>query len=151
MTEPTDKELEALNAANLLVVEGAPAPVEPYGYVYTVCETFAVGDERKRSREIFTRSKPPCDHTTLYTANQVSVLGEVAEHYRNAITSACEGWTMPDGLRKHLETALWSPPALSVKRPAICDEHYLGNSWSDVINAVEAAHGIKGDQHGADA
>ena len=38
------------------------------------------------------------------------VVGEVAEHYRNAIASACEGWTMPDGLRKHLETALWSPP-----------------------------------------
>ena len=36
--------------------------------------------------------------------------GEVAEHYRNAIASACEGWTMPDGLRKHLETALWSQP-----------------------------------------
>ena len=36
--------------------------------------------------------------------------GEAAEHYRNAIASACEGWTMPDGLRKHLETALWSPP-----------------------------------------
>lgn len=33
-----------------------------------------------------------------------------AEHYRNAIARACEGWTMPDGLRKHLETALWSPP-----------------------------------------
>ena len=38
------------------------------------------------------------------------VVGEVAEHYRNAIASACEGWTMPDGLRKHLETALWSQP-----------------------------------------
>ena len=37
-------------------------------------------------------------------------VGEVAEHYRNAIASACEGWTMPDGLRKHLETALWSQP-----------------------------------------
>ena len=36
--------------------------------------------------------------------------GEAAEHYRNAIASACEGWTMPDGLRKHLETALWSLP-----------------------------------------
>ena len=36
--------------------------------------------------------------------------GEVAEHYRNAIASACEGWTMPDGLRKHLEAALWNPP-----------------------------------------
>ena len=36
--------------------------------------------------------------------------GEVAEHYRNAIASACEGWTMPDGLRKHLEDALWNPP-----------------------------------------
>ena len=38
-------------------------------------------------------------------------VGEVAERYRNAIASACEGWTMPDGLRKHLETALWSQPA----------------------------------------
>ena len=38
-------------------------------------------------------------------------VGEVAERYRNAIASACEGWTMPDGLRKHLETALWSPPS----------------------------------------
>ena len=37
-------------------------------------------------------------------------VGEVAERYRNAIASACEGWTMPDGLRKHLEAALWSPP-----------------------------------------
>ena len=37
-------------------------------------------------------------------------VGEVAERYRNAIASACEGWTMPDGLRKHLETALWSLP-----------------------------------------
>ena len=41
---------------------------------------------------------------------QPSGAGEAAEHYRNAIASACEGWTMPDGLRKHLETALWSPP-----------------------------------------
>ena len=82
---------------------------------------------------------------------QPSGAGEAAEHYRNAIASACEGWTMPDGLRKHLETALWSPPApypaQSVQRSAICDEHYLGNSWSDVINAVEAAHGIKGENH----
>ena len=42
---------------------------------------------------------------------QPSGAGEAAEHYRNAIASACEGWTMPDGLRKHLETALWSLPA----------------------------------------
>lgn len=37
-------------------------------------------------------------------------VGEAAEHYRNAIASACEGWTMPDGLRKHLETALYTAP-----------------------------------------
>ena len=43
-------------------------------------------------------------------AESVPAVDEVAEHYRNAIASACEGWTMPDGLRKHLETALWSPP-----------------------------------------
>ena len=44
---------------------------------------------------------------------QPSGAGEAAEHYRNAIASACEGWTMPDGLRKHLETALWSLPTHS--------------------------------------
>ena len=43
--------------------------------------------------------------------------GEAAEHYRNAIASACEGWTMPDGLRKHLETALWSPPTPQPTKP----------------------------------
>ena len=43
-------------------------------------------------------------------ADSVPAVCEVAERYRNAIASACEGWTMPDGLRKHLETALWSPP-----------------------------------------
>ena len=40
-----------------------------------------------------------------------------AEHYRNAIASACEGWTMPDGLRNHLETALWSPPTPQPTQP----------------------------------
>ena len=46
-----------------------------------------------------------------------AVAGETAEHYRNAIASACEGWTMPDGLRKHLETALWSPPTPQPTQP----------------------------------
>ena len=44
-------------------------------------------------------------------------VGEVAERYRNAIASACEGWTMPDGLRKHLETALWSQPTPQPTQP----------------------------------
>ena len=100
---------------------------------------------------------------------QPSGAGEAAEHYRNAIASACEGWTMPDGLRKHLETALWSPPTpqptqavppagreplTELQRQAIYDEHrYLGDSgwevnWSDVTDAVEAAHGIKGKEAG---
>ncbi len=43
--------------------------------------------------------------------------GEAAEHYRNAIARAYEGWTMPDGLRKHLETALWSPPTPQPTQP----------------------------------
>ena len=56
------------------------------------------------------------------------VVGEVAEHYRNAIASACEGWTMPDGLRKHLETALWSPPTPQPTQPqagAVTDAQVL--------------------------
>ena len=48
---------------------------------------------------------------------QPSGAGEAAEHYRNAIASACEGWTMPDGLRKHLETALWSQPTPQPTQP----------------------------------
>ena len=47
---------------------------------------------------------------TAQAEESVPAVDEVAERYRNAIASACEGWTMPDGLRKHLETALWSPP-----------------------------------------
>ena len=105
----------------------------------------------------------------LRSWGQPSGAGEAAEHYRNAIASACEGWTMPDGLRKHLETALWSPstpqptqavppagrePLTELQRQAIYDEHrYLGDSgwevnWSDVTDAVEAAHGIKGKEAG---
>lgn len=48
-------------------------------------------------------------------------------------------------------------PLTEAQRQAIYDEHcYLGDNgwevnWSDVIDAVEAAHGIKGGQHGTDA
>lgn len=41
---------------------------EPYGYVYTVQEAPTVGDERKVTRTVFTRTKPPCPATPLYTA-----------------------------------------------------------------------------------
>lgn len=41
---------------------------EPYGYVYTVQEAPTVGDERKVTRTVFTRTKPPCSATPLYTA-----------------------------------------------------------------------------------
>ena len=51
-------------------------------------------------------------------------VGEVAERYRNAIASACEGWTMPDGLRKHLETALWSLPT-QAQAGAVTDAQVL--------------------------
>ena len=89
--------------------------------------------------------------------------GEVAEHYRNAIASACEGWTMPDGLRKHLEAALWNPPTpqpthaqagavpltdeqikaiqKTIWHPAWCDE-----SEMRFARAIEAAHGIGAKQ-----
>ena len=51
-----------------------------------------------------------CFGAPAQAAESVPAVDEVADRYRNAIASACEGWTMPDGLRKHLETALWSPP-----------------------------------------
>ena len=105
--------------------------------------------------------------------------GEAAEHYRNAIASACEGWTMPDGLRKHLETALWSPPTPQPTQPqagaAPLDEarRLFDAGWKaaalfcdreDVVAdgiigfgacpqfeaAFSAAHGIKGGQHGTE-
>ena len=49
-------------------------------------------------------------------------VGEVAERYRNAIASACEGWTMPDGLRKHLETALWSQPTPTAQADSVQED-----------------------------
>lgn len=92
---------------------------------------------------------------------------KAAEHYRNAIARACEGWTMPDGLRKHLETALWSPPtpqpaqaqagavpltdaqirAMLNKHPP---EDVCGWSYRMGIDDAELHHGIKGGQHGAE-
>ena len=93
-------------------------------------------------------------------------VGEVAEHYRNAIASACEGWTMPDGLRKHLETALWSQPTQAQAGAVpLTDEQAQElielESWGTdaiglsaqlvrTIRRTEAAHGIKGGQHGTD-
>lgn len=88
------------------------------------------------------------------------VVGEVAEHYRNAIASACEGWTMPDGLRKHLETALWSPPTPQPTQPQagvvpLSDAQIaemMRDTWGcasiapryalEFARAVERAHGI---------
>ena len=83
---------------------------------------------------------------------QPSGAGEAAEHYRNAIASACEGWTMPDGLRKHLETALWSPPTpqptqmqagavpLTDEYPAlVCD--YCGALTPDPWHSSGMLHG----------
>ena len=88
-------------------------------------------------------------------------VGEVAERYRNAIASACEGWTMPDGLRKHLETALWSPPtpqptqaqagAVPLTDEQIQDLLLCGNPTDEEMRLSrlgwDAAHGIKGENH----
>ena len=104
-------------------------------------------------------------------------VGEVAERYRNAIASACEGWTMPDGLRKHLETALWSPPTPQPTQmqagavPLTCEwthneddgfwETACGEAWrfddgGPGENNMHFCHScgnslrIKGGQHGAE-
>ena len=100
-------------------------------------------------------------------------VGEVAERYRNAIASACEGWTMPDGLRKHLETALWSPPTQmqAGEVPLTCEwthneddgfwETACGEAWrfddgGPGENNMHFCHScgnslrIKGGQHGTE-
>ena len=94
-------------------------------------------------------------------------VGEVAERYRNAIASACEGWTMPDGLRKHLETALWSQPTpqptqaqagavplpkfLALKFHARRDKKATVTLLFPGHEAADAwVRGIKGGQHGAE-
>ena len=95
-------------------------------------------------------------------------VGEVAERYRNAIASACEGWTMPDGLRKHLETALWSPPTpqptqtqpvareplpkfLALKFHARRDKKATVTLLFTGHEAADAwVRGIRGDQHGTE-
>ena len=97
---------------------------------------------------------------------QPSGAGEAAEHYRNAIASACEGWTMPDGLRKHLETALWSLPTQAQAGVVPLTDEQLAEMMRDTwgcasiaprhalefARAVERAHGItqKGGQHGTE-
>ena len=124
MTEPTDAELKAmwqLHAADIggifyyaravLAKWGQPAQAaEPFGYVHQLpsgSEVFArTRDFYPNAVPVFTTPQP----TQAQAAESVPAVDEVAERYRNAIASACEGWTMPDGLRKHLETALWSPP-----------------------------------------
>ena len=163
MTEPTDAEI--LDLWELFV--GEPTEEIPLSDSDKLC---------------FARA-------ALRSWGQPSGAGEAAEHYRNAIASACEGWTMPGGLRKHLETALWSPPtpqpthaqagavpltdgrilelaglapdrkvcastcmaAKFDKKP--CECYPTSASRSEVVTiarAIEAAHGIKGGQHGAD-
>ena len=105
-------------------------------------------------------------HAVLAKWGQPSGAGEAAERYRNAIASACEGWTMPDGLRKHLETALWSPPTPQPTQtvpPAgrepltaaqVSDLLESAGYWSrdpGFINGIryaEAAHGIKAKEAG---
>jgi len=34
---------------------------------------------------------------------------EDVDRLRKVITNVCEGWTLPDGVRKILETAMWGP------------------------------------------
>ena len=92
---------------------------------------------------------------------QPSGAGEAAEHYRNAIASACEGWTMPDGLRKHLETALWSLPTQAQAGEVPLTDAQIAEMMRDTwgcasiaprhalefARVVERAHGIKGASH----
>ena len=102
----------------------------------------------------------------LRSWGQPSGAGEAAEHYRNAIASACEGWTMPDGLRKHLEDALWNPPTpqptqtqpvareplpkfLALKFHARRDKKATVTLLFPGHEAADAwVRGIKGGQHG---
>lgn len=127
-----------------------------------------------------TTDKTPSDaaikdfaRAVLARRGQPSGAGEAAEHYRNAIARACEGWTMPDGLRKHLETALWSPPTpqptqaqagavpltpfipaqrerLYYNRPENVGKDASLADWHRIVQYIEAAHGIKGGQHGTE-
>ena len=106
---------------------GQPAQAgEPFGYFHQLLNHEGKGNgvwlgaaERKVVEQAHTPGETSEEIVALYTtpqptqaqaAESVPAVDEVAERYRNAIASACEGWTMPDGLRKHLETALWSQP-----------------------------------------
>ena len=72
-------------------------------------------------------------------------VGEVAEHYRNAIASACEGCTMPDGLRKHLETALWSPPTPQPTKAQAAEPVAWLSPWrKDQVTTDYDAYGKQG-------
>ena len=94
-----------------LLLPQRPKPEAPAGTAgldwdaYSGAQMLAFGRDCSDAAIAALRTEQPAPAT-----QQAGEVGEVAEHYRNAIASACEGWTMPDGLRKHLETALWSQP-----------------------------------------
>ena len=72
-------------------------------------------------------------------------VGEVAERYRNAIASACEGCNMPDGLRKHLETALWSQPTPQPTRAQAAEPVAWLDPWTGTkVTADYDAYGKYG-------
>ena len=101
----------------------------------------------------------------LRSWGQPSGAGEAAEHYRNAIASACEGWTMPAGLRKHLETALWSLPTQAQAGAVPLTDEQIDRAIAELgLNYLADAHatnramlrklchhanGIRGGQHGS--
>ncbi len=101
--------------------DAAPAqPVAQQGAAYAALPEYGINTASHAHFRVlgFTadqmRAFADATHTLRASHGQAPAgAGEAAEHYRNAIASACEGWTMPDGLRKHLEAALWSPPTTS--------------------------------------
>jgi hypothetical protein len=66
-------------------------------------------------REILSRALLAQQSDSVHLAGStehVSTALEAGKHYRDAIATVCEGWTLPADARKILETALWSnqPP-----------------------------------------
>lgn len=119
-------------------------------------EHFAKTPIGKRLEDGITKLHSELNDRTALTQGAGEAVEPVADHYRNAIAEACEGWTMSEGLRKHLETALWNPPPAppaqqlqqAVARAAdVCDSraqmHSQNNDHTAANEAKKCAAAIR--------
>ncbi len=111
-------------ARAVLAKWGTPAPVgmEPYGYVFTAQVATGMGDTRMTPQTFFTHTKPPCKALPLYTTPQ---------------PTHAQAGAVPLTDEQIEDLLICGNPTDEEKR-------LIRMGW-------DAAHGIKGGQHGAES